>query len=139
VQRVAYPSLEAGRSASEIYFNGIAKPQIGGGSGFHGAEISPDGKSLWAISGSTVWHYSLPDLKYLGNVQLARVDQQGYLFAPAVEGSWLTIAPDGKKVYAVRPGRNLLSVIDVATTKEEALIPTGDYPLHISIWPRGTP
>jgi YVTN family beta-propeller protein len=139
VQRVAYPSLEAGRSASEIYFNGIAKPQIGGGSGFHGAEISPDGKSLWAISGSTVWHYSLPDLKYLGNVQLARVDQQGYLFAPAVEGSWLTIAPDGKKVYAVRPGRNLLSVIDAATIKEEALIPTGEYPLHISIWPRGTP
>ena len=139
VQRVAYPSLEGTASAAEIYFNGIAKPQTGGGSGFHGAEIAPDGKSLWAISGSTVWHYSLPDLKYLGVLQLARVDQAGNLFAPAVEGSWLTIAPDGKKVYAVRPGRNLMSVIDAQTSKEEALIPTGEYPLHISIWPRGTP
>jgi YVTN family beta-propeller protein len=139
VQRVAYPSLKGTAGASEIYFNGIAQPQIGGGSGFHGAEIAPDGKSVWAISGSTVWHYSLPDLKYLASVQLARVDQAGNLFAPAVEGTWLTVAPDGQKVFAVRPGRNLLSVIDAKTLKEEALIPTGEYPLHISIWPRGTP
>jgi YVTN family beta-propeller protein len=39
----------------------------------------------------------------------------------------------------LRPGRNLLSVIDAKTMKEEALIPTGEYPLHDSIWPRGTP
>jgi YVTN family beta-propeller protein len=139
LERVPYPSLKGTTGNSEIYFNGIATPQIGGGSGFHGAEISPDGKSLWAISASTVWHYSLPDLKYLGNVQLAPVDQAGNLFAPAVEGTWLTVGPDGKKVYGVRPGRDLLSVIDVATMKEEALVPTGEYPLHISIWPRGTP
>jgi len=139
LERVPYPSLKNTTSSSEIYFNGITTPQTGGGSGFHGAEISPDGKSLWAISGSTVWHYSLPDLKYLGSVQLARVDQAGNLFAPAVEGTWLTVAPDGQKVYAVRPGRNLMSVIDAKTLKEEALIPTGEYPLHISIWPRGTP
>jgi YVTN family beta-propeller protein len=139
VQRVAYPSLKGTAGASEIYFNGITQPQVGGGSGFHGAEISPDGKSLWAISGSTVWHYSLPDLKYLGSAQLARVDQAGNLFAPAVEGTWLTVAPDGQKIYAVRPGRDLMSVIDAKTMKEEALIPTGEYPLHISIWPRGTP
>ncbi len=138
-QRVPYPTLKGTAGSSEIYFAGIKTPQTGGGSGFHGAEISPDGKSLWAISGSTVWHYSLPDLKYLGNVQLAHVDQAGNLFTPAVEGTWLTIAPDGKKVYAVRPGRNLLSVIDVKTMREEALVPTGEYPLHISIWPRGTP
>jgi YVTN family beta-propeller protein len=139
LQRVAYPAVKGPGSASETYFRGITTPQIGGGSGFHGAEISPDGKSLWAISGSTVWHYSLPELKFLGVIQLARVDQAGYLFAPAVEGTWLTIAPDGNKVYAVRPGRNLMSVIDVKTMKEEALIPTGEYPLHISVWPRGTP
>jgi YVTN family beta-propeller protein len=139
VERVPYPTLKGTAGSSEIYFGGITTPQTGGGSGFHGAEISPDGKSLWAISGSTIWHYSLPELKYLDEIPLARVDQAGYLFTPAVEGTWLSIAPDGKKVYAVRPGRNLMSVIDVKTMKEEALIPTGEYPLHISMWPRGTP
>lgn len=139
LERVAYPTMRGTAGSSEIYFAGIKSPQTGGGSGFHGAEISPDRKSLWAISGSTVWHYSLPDLRYLGNVQLARVDQAGYLFTPAVEGTWLTVAPDGRRVYAVRPGRNLMSVIDATTMKEVALIPTGEYPLHISIWPRGTP
>lgn len=107
--------------------------------GFHGGEISPDGKSYWVIQGSFVYHYELPGMKPLGDVHLALVDQAGQRFKPAIEGSWLTISPDGKKVYAVRPGRNLLSVIDVKTMKEEALIPTGEYPLHISIWPRGTP
>lgn len=107
--------------------------------GFHGGEISPDGKDYWVMQGSFVYRYELPSLKPAGDVHLALVDQAGTSFTPAVEGSWLTISPDGRKVYAVRPGRNLLSVIDVKTMKEEALIPTGEYPLHISIWPRGTP
>jgi YVTN family beta-propeller protein len=107
--------------------------------GFHGGEISPDGKDYWVMQGSFVYRYKLPSLKPVGDVHLALIDQTGKPFTPAVEGSWLTISPDGKKVWAVRPGRNLLSEIDVATMKEEALIPTGEYPLHISIWPRGTP
>jgi YVTN family beta-propeller protein len=107
--------------------------------GFHGGEISPDGKDYWVMQGSFVYRYGLPSLKPLGDVHLAMVDQAGKPFKPAIEGAWLTIAPDGQKVYAVRPGRNLLSVIDVKTMMEEALIPTGEYPLHISIWPRGTP
>jgi len=49
------------------------------------------------------------------------------------------VGPDGQKIFAVRPGRNLMSIIDAKTLKEEVLIPTGEYPLHISIWPRGTP
>jgi YVTN family beta-propeller protein len=107
--------------------------------GFHGGEISPDGKDYWVMQGSFVYRYELPSFKPLGDVHLAMIDQAGKPFQPAVEGSWLTISPDGQKVYAVRPGRNLISVIDVKTMKEEALIPTGEYPLHISIWPRGTP
>jgi YVTN family beta-propeller protein len=67
------------------------------------------------------------------------IDQVGNSFTPAVEGTWLTISPDGQTVWASRPGRNLLSVIDVKTMKEVALVPTGEYPLHISVWPRGTP
>lgn len=107
--------------------------------GFHGGEISPDGKNYWVMQGSFVYRYALPSLKPLGDVHLALIDQAGKSFKPAIEGSWLTISPDGQKVYAVRPGRNLLSIIDVKTMKEEALIPTGEYPLHISVWPRGTP
>lgn len=108
-------------------------------SGFHGGEISPDGKTYWVMQRSFVYKYELPSLKGLGDVHLSLVDQQGNSFTPAIEGTWMTISPDGKKVYASRPGRNLMSVIDADTRKEEALIPTGEYPLHISIWPRGTP
>lgn len=105
-------------------------------SGFHGGEISPDGKALWVILGNFVYKYELPDLKYLDHVHLSQVDQVGSPFTPAVEGTRLTISPDGQKVYAARPGRNLLSVIDTKTMKEEALIPTGEYPLHIAVWPK---
>lgn len=115
------------------------QPPTSKGLGFHGGEISPDGKQYWVTAGSYVYLYDLPSLKAVRDVHLALIDQGGEPFTPAVEGSWLTISPDGRKVYAVRPGRNLLSIIDVKTMKEEALIPTGEYPLHISIWPRGTP
>jgi YVTN family beta-propeller protein len=106
---------------------------------FHGNEISPDGKSFWCISLNTVYHYSLPDFKPLGHIHLAEVDQLGQPFKPSNEGTWLTISPDGKTVYAARPGRDLISVIDAASTQEVTRIPVGEYPLHISIWPRGTP
>jgi YVTN family beta-propeller protein len=134
LKRVPFPTNGNGQgvSGSESYM-------AGGPSGFHGGEISADGKNYWVTSGSIVHRYELPSLKPLGSVHLALIDQAGHSFRPAVEGSWLTISPDGQKVYAVRPGRNLLSVIDAKTMKEEALIPTGEYPLHISIWPRGTP
>ncbi|HVY80489.1 MAG TPA: c-type cytochrome [Steroidobacteraceae bacterium] len=134
LQRVSHPVDTSGPYKGIPHASGNGKAL-----GFHGGEISPDGKNYWVIQGSFVYRYELPSLKPLGDVHLALVDQAGKRFTPAIEGSWLTISPDGKKVYAVRPGRNLLSIIDVATMKEEALIPTGEYPLHISIWPRGTP
>jgi len=111
--------------------------------GFHGAEVSADGKYFWAASQTghdlTVYRYSLPDLKFAGRVHLSNVDQMGQPFTPVTEGSWLTVSPDGKTVYAARPGRDLIYVIDAASMKEVTRIPTGEYPLHISIWPRGTP
>jgi YVTN family beta-propeller protein len=134
LMRVAHPVDTEGPYKGIPHSSGTSKAF-----GFHGGEISPDGKDYWVIQGSFVYRYELPSLKPLGDVHLAKIDQAGNPFAPAVEGSWLTISPDGRKVYAVRPGRNLMSVIDVKTMKEEALIPTGEYPLHNSIWPRGTP
>ena len=78
--------------------------QIGPGH-FHGNEISPDGKSLWLFGdgGKTVYEYSLPELKHIAHIHLADVDQVGASFKPKVDGSWLTISPDGKTVYAGRP------------------------------------
>jgi YVTN family beta-propeller protein len=136
-ERITYPKLTGTSQGAETYFHGIGPRQ--GGSGFHGGEISRDLENLWVISGSTVWRYSLPGLKYLGHADLAQDDQLGDAFTPAVEGTWLTISPDGNTVYAVRPGRDLLSVIDAKKMQEVAEVPTGEYPLHISIWPRGTP
>jgi YVTN family beta-propeller protein len=107
--------------------------------GFHGGEISPDRNYYWLMQASFIYRYALPRLKPVGDVHLALIDQVGKAFTPPIEGSWLTLSPDGSKVFASRPGRNLLSIVDAATRKEEALIPTGEYPLHISVWPRGTP
>jgi len=108
-------------------------------SGFHGGEISGDGKFFWVMQGSFVFRYELPSLKPAGHVHLAMVDQVGRAYSPASEGTRLTVSPDGQKVYAARPGRNLISVIDAKRMEEEALIPTGEYPLNLSIWPRGAP
>jgi YVTN family beta-propeller protein len=134
LQRVPYPVPTSGP------YKGLA-PASGNGKdlGFHGGEISPDGRTYWVMQGSWVREFALPSLKFLGEIQLALDDQAGLAYRPIIEGSWLTIAPDGKRVYAIRPGRDLLSVIDVKTMKEVAEVPTGEYPLHISIWPRGTP
>jgi YVTN family beta-propeller protein len=134
LERVPYPVPTSGP------YEGIA-PASGNGKdlGFHGGEISPDGKTYWVMQGSWVREFALPSLRFMGEIHLALVDQAGLAYRPLIEGSWLTVSPDGKRVYAVRPGRDLLSVIDVKTMKEVAEVPTGEYPLHISIWPRGTP
>jgi YVTN family beta-propeller protein len=134
LERVPYPVPTSG------LYKGVA-PASGNGKdlGFHGGEISPDGKTYWVMQGSWVREFALPSLKFLREVQLALVDQAGLAFRPLIEGSWLTISPDGKTVYAVRPGRDLLSIIDVKSMREVAEVPVGNYPLHISVWPRGTP
>jgi YVTN family beta-propeller protein len=134
LNRISYPDHTEGPFRGVPHSSGNSKAL-----GFHGAEISPDGKALWVQQGSVVHKFDLPAFKHVGDVHLAPVDQAGKPWRPAIEGSWLTINPDGSKVYAVRPGRNLLSVIDAKTMKEEVMIATGEYPLHISIWPRGTP
>jgi YVTN family beta-propeller protein len=134
LERVPYPVPTSGP------YKGLA-PASGNGKdlGFHGGEISPDGRTYWVMQGSWVREFALPSLKFMGEIRLALDDQEGLAYRPIIEGSWLTISPDGKTVYAVRPGRDLLSAIDAGTMKEVAEVPTGEYPLHISIWPRGTP
>ena len=74
----------------------------------HGILIAPDGKTLWSTSkiNSAVYAYSMPDLKYLGAVQVGKVPD------------WLTFTPDSKKLYVANAHDNIVSVIDVAARKE---------------------
>jgi YVTN family beta-propeller protein len=80
----------------------------------HGIEVAPDGKSLWVNSTSTrtVFVYSLPDLKPLGQVRVGR--------GPG----WISFTPDSKKVYISAEGA--LSVVDAKTMKETARIEMAD-------------
>jgi YVTN family beta-propeller protein len=84
----------------------------------HGILISPDGKTLWSTSkfNSAVYVYSMPDLKYLGEVKVGLVPD------------WLTFTPDGKKVYIANAHDNTVSVIDVQARKEITKIKAGQVP-----------
>jgi YVTN family beta-propeller protein len=80
----------------------------------HGIEVAPDGKTLWVNSTSTrtVFVYSLPDLKLVGQARVGR--------GPG----WITFTPDSKKAYISAEGA--LSVVDAKTMKETARIEMAD-------------
>jgi YVTN family beta-propeller protein len=88
------------------------------GSPSHGIAVSPDGKSLWVNSkvNSYVYAYSLPDVKLLGGVPVG------------LDPDWLTLTPDGTRIYVANAGSNSVSVIDAATIKEIKRIPVGHVP-----------
>ena len=88
------------------------------GSPAHGILIAPDGKTLWSTSkfNSAVYAYSMPDLKYLGEVKVGTVPD------------WITFTPDSKKLYVANAHDNTVSVIDVAARKELRRIPVGQVP-----------
>ncbi|HVH26866.1 MAG TPA: beta-propeller fold lactonase family protein [Vicinamibacterales bacterium] len=84
----------------------------------HGILVAPDGKTLWSTSkfNSAVYVYSMPDLKYLGEVKVGKVPD------------WLTFTPDSKKLYVANAHDNTVSVIDVAARKELAKLKVGQVP-----------
>ena len=84
----------------------------------HGLQIAPDGKTLWSTSkfNSAVYVYSMPDLKYLGEVKVGTVPD------------WITFTPDSKKLYVANAHDNTVSVIDVAARKELTRIKVGQVP-----------
>ena len=88
------------------------------GSPAHGLQIAPDGKTLWSTSkfNSAVYVYSMPDLKYLGEVKVGTVPD------------WITFTPDSKKLYVANAHDNTVSVIDVAARKELTRIKVGQVP-----------
>ncbi len=88
----------------------------------HGAAAAPDGSRLYLTNESTdtldivdtttskinghVYAYSLPDLEYLGGVQVGVVPD------------WLTFTPDGAYLYVANAHSNSVSVVDVAAWTE---------------------
>ena len=84
----------------------------------HGILIAPDGKTLWSTSkfNSAVYVYSMPDLKYLGEVKVGKVPD------------WLTFTPESKKLYVANAHDNTVSVIDVAARKELTKLKVGQVP-----------
>lgn len=84
----------------------------------HGIAVAPDNKTLWVNSSvaSSVFIYSLPDLKLLGHTPIGDVPD------------WMTFTPDSKVVYISNAGSNSVSAIDTRTFKEIARIPVGETP-----------
>jgi YVTN family beta-propeller protein len=88
------------------------------GAPMHGFAVTPDGKLLLATSKvySTMYAYSLPDLKPVGHVHAGGHPE------------WVTLSPDGKQAYVAAAGDNAVTVVDTATLKEIARIPVGQVP-----------
>ena len=84
----------------------------------HGLQITPDGRLLWATS---KWYgyafaYSLPDLKLVGQVEVG------------LGPEWMSITPDGKRMYVSLAGDDAVAVVDVKTMKVITRIPVGYVP-----------
>jgi YVTN family beta-propeller protein len=84
----------------------------------HGFGVTPDGKLLLATSKvySTMYAYSLPDLKPVGHLNVGQHPE------------WVTLTPDGKVAYVAAAGDNSVTAVDTATLKVIARIPVGQVP-----------
>jgi YVTN family beta-propeller protein len=85
----------------------------------HGMAVTPDQKTLVVCSrlNNALYSYSLPDLKNIGTT-----------FLGGKGAAWVTLTPDGKKAYVANAVTNDVSVVEVASMKEVALIPVGFVP-----------
>lgn len=91
----------------------------------HGIAVTADQKTLLVNSrlNSTLYAYSIPDLKLLGGVALG-----------GKGAGWLTITPDDKYAYVANEHTNDVSVVDIKALKEIALIPVGYNPARNTNW-----
>jgi YVTN family beta-propeller protein len=92
---------------------------VGGPSPSHGIAVTSDQKTLLVNSrlNSTVYAYSLPDLKLLGGAALGGKGAQ-----------WLTITPDDKTAYVANEQSDDVSVVDIRSLKEITRISVGFNP-----------
>jgi YVTN family beta-propeller protein len=108
IQRIQHPDLPPGRSTV---------PE--GSDPSHGMAVTPDAKTLVVCSrlNNALYSYSLPDLKVTGTA-----------FLGGKGAGWVTLTPDGKKAYVANPVTNDVSVVDIKSMTEVALIPVGFVP-----------
>jgi YVTN family beta-propeller protein len=119
--------------ATQAKINAIKLPDIapekqnrhGGPSVSHGLWITADQKTLLVVSrlNSTLYAYSIPDLKLLGGAALG-----------GKGAGWLVVTPDDKTAYVANEHTNNVSVVDVKSLKETALIPVGYMPARNATW-----
>ena len=119
--------------ATRVRTNQIKLPDIapdkqnpfGGPAASHGIAVTTDQKTLLVNSrlNSTLYAYSLPDLKLLGGAVLG-----------GKGAGWLTVTPDDKTAYVANEHTNDVSVVDVKSLKEVALIPVGFAPARNATW-----
>jgi len=119
--------------ATQAKINEIKFPDIpvdkqnrhGGPSVSHGIMLTADQKTLLINSrlNSTLYAYSVPDLKLLGTAELG-----------GRGAGWLVITPDDKTAYVANEHTNNVSVVDIKTMKETALIPVGFAPARNATW-----
>jgi DNA-binding beta-propeller fold protein YncE len=88
----------------------------------HGLEVLPDRSSVWASSrlDSRIYGWSLPDLKYLGAVEVGP------------SANWMTPTPDSKYMYVAVSGVDHTLAIDLKKLAIVAKIKTGARPARIS-------
>jgi YVTN family beta-propeller protein len=107
INRIKLPDLPPGK-----------KPFLEGGNESHGMAVTSDGKTLVVNSrlNSSIYTYSIPDLKLLGQADVGR------------SPDWVTLTPDGKKAYVANAASNSVSVVDLTSMKEITRIPVGEVP-----------
>jgi YVTN family beta-propeller protein len=107
INRIKLPDLPAGK-----------QPFPEGGNESHGMAVTSDGKTLVVNSrlNSSIYMYSLPDLKLQGSVEVGK------------SPDWVTLTPDGKRAYVANAASNSVSVVDIQAMKEITRIKVGQVP-----------
>src|ERR1700739_3870597 len=107
INRIKLPDLPPGKATF---------PE--GGNESHGMAVTSDGKTLVVNSrlNSSIYMYSLPELKLLGSVEVGK------------SPDWVTLTPDGKRAYVANAASNFVSVVDLKAMKEVTHIPVGEVP-----------
>ena len=104
VTRITYPDV-----AAELRTPGF------GGNIAHGIGVTPDNRYLVANSSlnSSVYVYSLPDLKLVGGARVGH------------SPNWVAITPDSRFAYISLAGSNSVAVLDIKAAKVTTEIKTG--------------
>jgi YVTN family beta-propeller protein len=108
IKRIKNPDLPPGK-----------KEVAEGADPSHGMAVTADGKTLVVCSrlNTALYSYSLPDLTLSGTAWLG-----------GMGAAWVTLTLDGKTAYVSNAVTNNVSVVDVRSMKEVALIPVGFVP-----------